>query len=234
MATTNKGLNKKVIDGLFVSIPKGNVDMRDDRTKETWTVDIDSFELSRFPVTQGLYKAVTKVNPSAFKGERLPVETVSWIDAVNFCNGLSESLGREKCYMIVPSTEKITSDPKANGFRLPSEAEWQYACQAGSKGIRYGKLDEIAWYKDNSDDRTQEVGKKRPNDWGLYDMLGNVWEWCSDIYDETVYGTYRIFRGGGWCDQERGVMATTRRRSHPFSFKIDDLGFRIVTNLKRM
>ncbi|MFY0687444.1 MAG: SUMF1/EgtB/PvdO family nonheme iron enzyme [Cyclobacteriaceae bacterium] len=72
---------------------------------------------------------------------------------------------------------------------------------------------------------------KESNQWGLYDMLGNIWEWCSDIYDEEVYGAYRVFRGGGWCDEERSVMSTTRRRSHPVSFKIDDLGFRIARSL---
>ncbi|WP_206604202.1 formylglycine-generating enzyme family protein [Aquimarina sediminis] len=115
---------------------------------------------------------------------------------------------------------------------MPTEAEWQYACQAGTKDIRHGDLSKIAWYKSNSDNRPQKVGLKEPNEWGLYDMLGNVWEWCSDIYDETVYRAYRVFRGGGWFDLERSVMATTRRRSHPFSFKIDDLGFRIATNSK--
>ena len=78
---------------------------------------------------------------------------------------------------------------------------------------------------------THDIGSKEANNWGLYDMLGNVWEWCSDKYDETVYGTYRIFRGGGWNDAERGCLATNRRRSHPTAFKIDDLGFRLAKNL---
>ena len=226
-------INREIIDELFVTIPKGTVHMRDDRTKETWSVDIDSFELCKFPITQDFYKVVTDENPSIFKGDKLPVETVSWIDAVIFCNELSNSLGKDKCYVIDLATEKVTLNAKANGFRLPTEAEWQYACQAGTKDIRYGELNEVAWFKENSNNQTQEIGQKKPNEWGLYDMLGNVWEWCSDIYDETVYGSYRIFRGGGWCDQERSVMATTRRRSHPFSFKIDDLGFRIATNSKK-
>lgn len=232
METIKKKIDREVIDELFVTIPKGTVNMRDDRTKETWTVDVDSFKLCKFPMTQEIYQTVTDKNPSTFIGNKLPVETVSWIDTVNFCNELSDFLGKDKCYKVDLATESVTLNSEANGFRLPTEAEWQYACQAGTKDIRHGELIEIAWFKENSNNRTQEVGQKTPNDWGLYDMLGNVWEWCTDIYDETVYGSYRVFRGGGWCDQERSVMATTRRRSHPFSFKIDDLGFRIATNLK--
>lgn len=203
--------------------------MKDDRTKQSWTASINSFFLSKFPVTQELYQAVTGANPSSFKGHSLPVETVTWMDAVKFCNRLSESLGIDTCYWIDTKTEQVILNPEANGFRLPTEAEWQYACQAGTKDIRYGKLNEIAWFKDNSHHQPHQVGQKLPNAWGLYDMLGNVWEWCSDIYDESVYGSYRVFRGGGWCDKERSVMATTRRRSHPVSFRIDDLGFRIAT-----
>ena len=230
METVKGKINRGVIDEWFVTIPKGTVRMRDDRTKETWSVDIDSFELCKFPITQNFYKVVTDENPSTFKGDRLPVETVSWIDAIIFCNKLSAFIGLEQCYDIDLATEKVILNPNADGFRLPTEAEWQHACQAGTKEIRHGELAEIAWFKENSNSKTQEVGQMKPNQWGLYDMLGNVWEWCSDIYDETDYGSYRIFRGGGWCDQERNVMATTRRRSHPFSFKIDDLGFRIATN----
>ncbi len=221
---------KEKIDPLFVTIPAGTVEMRDDRTKKIWSVDIESFELFKFPITQEIYKAVINENPSTFVGDKFPIETVSWIDAVTFCNSLSQHLGKDQYYLIDLQNEKVISNPRANGFRLPTKAEWQHACQAGTNSIRYGELNEIAWYKENSENHIMEVGQKKPNDWGLYDMLGNVWEWCSDIYDETVYGTYRVFRGGGWCDQERSVMATTRRRSHPFSFKTDDLGFRIATN----
>ena len=221
-----------IISEQMVQIPKGDIELRDDRLKEKWTVEIKPFFIFKYPVTQDLYSAVTSQKPSTFHGDKLPVETVTWLEAVRFCNALSESLGKDECYTIDEANEDVILHSEANGFRLPTEAEWQYACQAGTKDIRHGELSKIAWFKENSNKSTHEVGQKTPNDWGLYDMLGNVWEWCSDIYDETVYGTYRVFRGGGWCDQERSVMATTRRRSHPIKFKIDDLGFRIATNSK--
>ena len=203
--------------------------MRDDRIKEKWTETISSFQLAKYPVTQKLYKAVIGKNPATFKGDNKPVETVSWVEAVRFCNVLSEHFGLTPCYLFQKNSE-ILFKPKANGYRLPTEAEWQYSCQEGTGEIRYGQLSEIAWYKDNSDRQLHEVGRKLPNKWGLFDMLGNTWEWCSNIYDEAVYGSYRILRGGGWCDEERSVMATARRRSHPNDFKIDDLGFRIAKN----
>lgn len=216
----------------MVQIPSGQIELRDDRTKQNWTVKIDSFLLSKFAVTQELYSDIIEENPSFFKSPRSPVETVSWKEAVIFCNSLSEKTGLTPCYKISDESEAINFDKNSNGFRLPTEAEWQYACQAGTKEIRYGELGLIAWYKVNSEKATSAVGLKMPNEWGLYDMLGNVWEWCNDIYDKTVYGSYRIFRGGGWCDEERSVMATTRRRSHPINFKIDDLGFRIAKNIE--
>jgi len=204
--------------------------LRDDRTKAKWTVEIKSFFLAKFQVTQGLYHKITKESPSTFKGDNLPVETVTWKDAINFCNLLSIQSGLNPCYTFEDGGEKIIFNHTVNGFRLPTEAEWEYACKAGTITTRYGELDEIAWYKNNSMKTTHNVGLKEPNSWGLYDMLGNVWEWCSDIYDENVYGSYRIFRGGGWNDEERGCLATNRRRSHPTLFKIDDLGFRIALN----
>ena len=219
-----------MIKDKMVEIPKGTIELRDDRTKEKWTVEIESFLLFKFPVTQDFYFEITNENPSTFKGDLRPVETVTFKDVVIFCNKISVQNGLTPCYLIQDESEEIFFEKSANGFRLPTEAEWEYACKAGTTGIRYGELNDIAWYKDNSENKTHNVGQKTPNAWGLYDMLGNVWEWCSDLYDTEVYGSYRIFRGGGFCDIERSVMATTRRRSHPLKFKIDDLGFRIAKN----
>lgn len=222
-----------LINEQMVEIRGGEIELRDDRKKRKWTVEIEPFLLAKFPVTQDLYFEITKQSPSTFKGNKKPVETVTWRDAVTFCNSLSDQAGLKPCYFLNKDGEEITFDPQAEGFRLPTEAEWEYACKAGTTGVRYGELDKIAWYKENSEQTTHDVGMKEPNPWGLYDMLGNVWEWCSNIYDETVYGSYRILRGGGWCDVERSCMATNRRRSHPASFKIDDLGFRIARNIRR-
>ncbi|MCR5888147.1 formylglycine-generating enzyme family protein [Hymenobacter sp. J193] len=214
----------------LVEIPAGQIQLRDDRLKRQWQVDVGPFWLAAFPITQALYRAVTGEAPSRFLGEEHPVEMVSWHEAVTFCNRLSEAAGLTSCYHFGPEAEAVRFAPLAPGYRLPTEAEWEYACKAGTPGTRYGELDNIAWYKGNSGQTTQPVGQKLPNAWGLYDMLGNVWEWCSDIYDEAVYGSYRIMRGGGWCDEPRGCLATNRRRSHPRSFQIDDLGFRVARN----
>lgn len=224
--TLSSTINKQMVE-----IPSGKIELRDDRTKQKWTVEVAPFFLAKFPVTQDLYFEITKERPSTIKGDRQPVETVTWIEAITFCNTLSVQLGLKPCYTFDNNnTTEIIFNQSADGFRLPTEAEWEYACKAGTTGIRYGELDLIAWYKDNSNQTTHNVGQKQPNAWGLYDMLGNVWEWCSDLYDTEVYGSYRIFRGGGWSDEERSVMATTRRRSHPLKFKIDDLGFRLARN----
>jgi len=102
-----------------------------------------------------------------------------------------------------------------------------FGSKAGTTGYRYGEINKIAWYNENSGGKIHEVGTKEPNEWGLYDMLGNAWEWCWDIYDEEVYGSYRILRGGSWAEDSRGCGASCRRRSHP-TFCIDDLGFRIA------
>lgn len=221
---------KSILRDLFVKIPSGKIQMRDDRTKMQWDANIESFSLAKFPVTQRLYTSLLNHNPSTFIGINKPVETISWIDTVNFCNTLSNLFQLTPYYSIGKlENEHVSMNIEADGFRLPTEAEWEYACKAGLlKSVN--DLDAVAWYKENSNRTTHDVGLKLPNEWGLYDMLGNVWEWCSDLYDTEIYCSYRIFRGGGWCDEARSVMPTTRRRSHPLKFKIDDLGFRIAIN----
>jgi formylglycine-generating enzyme required for sulfatase activity len=215
----------------MITIPDGTMLLRDDRTRRRWNVELQSYRIAAAPVTQALYATVTGSSPPSEAGAMCPVENVSWLDAVSFCNLLSSREGLPAAYVIDDDAEGAALVAGAEGYRLPNEAEWEYACRAGSQGPRYGHLDDIAWFAENSGGRSQPVGLKQPNAWGLYDMLGNVWEWCSDQYDPQVYGTYRIFRGGGWADRERGCLATNRRRSHP-TFRIDDLGFRLCTNAR--
>lgn len=209
----------------MVVVPAGQVTLSDRRTRRSWHVDVASFEIAINLLTQGKYADITSEWPSATRGERLPVESVSWWDAIQFCNAWSEHAGLACAYRIVG--DDVAWDTSANGYRLPTEAEWERACRAGTTGPRYGALDAIAWYRDNSDGRPHEVAGKQPNAWGLHDTLGNVWEWCWDLYDLEVYGTYRLLRGGGWFDEHWSCRASVRRRSHP-TYRIDDVGFRIA------
>jgi len=158
-------------------------------------VTVSPFVLGKYPVTQAQYRAIMGDNPSNFQGDNLPVENVSWDQAVQFCQKLSTQTGLE--------------------FRLPSEAEWEYACRAGSKtsycfGEDSNQLKEYAWYYDNSNNQTHPVGGKNPNAWGLYDMHGNVWEWCADDWHDNYNGApndggiwlsnsnNKVLRGGSW------------------------------------
>ncbi|WTD63971.1 formylglycine-generating enzyme family protein [Micromonospora sp. NBC_01638] len=216
-----------VAESLMVAVAPGQVTLSDRRTQRRWSVDVEPFQIGAFPVTQAEYARVVGERPSAVHGDRLPVEGVSWWDAVRFCNALSQREGLAPAYQFDGDGEGVEWDRSADGYRLPTEAEWEYACRAGSTGPRYGPLDEIAWYRDNSGERVHEVGGRQPNAWGLYDMLGNVWDWCWDIYDAEVYGTYRVLRGGGWFDEHWSCRASVRRRSHP-TYAIDDVGFRIA------
>jgi formylglycine-generating enzyme required for sulfatase activity len=215
----------------MIMIPTGIVALRDDRTQRRWDVELQSYKIGAAPVTQALYAAVTGSSLPSQVDAGCPVESVSWLDAVAFCNQLSRKLGLSAAYVIDDDAQGAALVADADGYRLPNEAEREYACRAGTRGPRYGHLDDIAWFAENSGGRPQPVGGKQPNAWGLYDMLGNVWEWCCDQYDPQVYGAYRIFRGGGWADRERGCLATNRRRSHP-TFRIDDLGFRLCANAR--
>jgi len=212
----------------MVKIPAGDIELRDDRKKAIWTVSVNSFWLAPVPVTKELYFSLMQKTVEPNDDPQAPVVNVSWNDAILFCNLLSQHSGLKECYSISDEVEeRVVCNWEADGYRLPTEAEWQFACKAGTTGYRYGELDEIAWYHENSEGIVHEVGAKEPNAWGLYDMLGNVWEWCWDLYDVNVYGSYRVFRGGSWAEAARGCGATCRRRSHP-TFRIDDLGFRLA------
>ena len=142
-------------------------------------------------------------NPSHFKGDNLPVEWVTWDEA--------RSSARSYCHTI--------------GGRLPTEAEWEYAARAGSSTARYGDLDDIAWYSSNSGGKTHEVGQKQPNAFGLYDMLGDVWQWTSDWYEEGE--TRRALRGGSWSDNPRGARVSFRLGNGP-GVRVVTAGFRCV------
>ncbi|MET7394926.1 formylglycine-generating enzyme family protein [Dactylosporangium sp. NPDC005572] len=214
----------------MITVPSGQVTLSDRRTQQRWSVELAPYQLAVFPITQAQYAETTGRRPSTAHGDQLPVEGVSWWDAVRFCNALSHHDGLAPAYHL--HADSITWDASADGYRLPTEAEWEHACRAGTTGPHYGPLDEIAWYRGNSQERIHDVGGKRPNPWGLHDMLGNVWDWCWDIYDAEVYGTYRVLRGGGWFDEPWSCRASVRRRSHP-NLQLDDVGFRIARSIPR-
>ncbi len=200
------------------------------------------FELGRMPVTQALWTPVTGTNPSQFVGEERPVEGVSWLDAVAFCNSLSLDAGLRPAYRIDGS--KVTWDRDADGIRLPTEAEWEYAARACGRH-RYSGSDDltaVAWCFKNSSGRTHRVARKEPNAWALHDMTGNVWEWCWDRYgpypeQATVdpagpdFGSFRIFRGGSWTyGEERDLRLAARDKSVPAT-RGNHLGLRLARTL---
>ncbi len=152
------------------------------------------FWMMETPVTQGQYLALIGENPSEFKavGLEAPVENVSWYDAAAFANKLSALEGASKSF--VGSGEKMDGVGNkeidyvdSKGWRLPTEAEWEYACRAGTTTPHYGDVDMIAWYEENSGNTTHAVGQKQANAWGLCDTLGSLWEWCYDRWDEDAY-----------------------------------------------
>ncbi|WP_329415806.1 formylglycine-generating enzyme family protein [Streptomyces sp. NBC_00704] len=211
----------------MIEVPPGTVTLSDRRTRRSWAVDVAAHLLAAHPVTREQYAHVTGAPGPGDGTGRLPVESVSWWDAVRYCNALSEREGLTPAYRVDAGGDLVHRDASADGYRLPTEAEWEHACRAGTSGPRYGPLDDIAWHRGNSGERLHEVGGRLPNPWGLYDMLGNVWEWCWDVYDAEVYGAYRVLRGGGWFDEHWSCRASVRRRSHP-TFRVDDVGFRVA------
>ena len=203
------------------------------------------FYLGVYEVTQSEYRQVMGDNPSHLRdSELLPVEAVSWFDAVRFCNKLSEKEGMRPFYEIEAGTTRVR-DWSGPGYRLPTEAEWEYACRAGSRarysfGNNEASLGEHGWYDGNSGARTHPVGQKRANAFGLYDMHGNVWEWCWDGYAADYYkqspgddpsgaegATDRVLRGGSWSFRPRYARSAVRHWDEP-GYRYFTLGFRLA------
>jgi formylglycine-generating enzyme required for sulfatase activity len=235
--------------GELLSLPAGEFLMGDARGRPDefpHRVYVSAFAIDRFPVTQELYELVMGVNPSKRKEKKNPVERTQWTDAVRFCNRCSELDGLTPCYD--PMTWACRFG--ANGYRLPTEAEWEYACRAGSQsrycfGDDADELVQYAWFKPHSGGTPRPVGQNRPNRWGLHDMHGNVWQWCHDFYSDAYYkesphddprgpatGEMRVLRGGAWDCPADKCRASFRAKEHPiFSdtcFGADSYGFRRV------
>jgi len=214
----------------MVQIPAGTFLMGDSSSRPNEApaheVKVDAFLMDIHEVTQADFARYDLPNPSHFKGSQLPVEQVTWPQAAIFCNARSRAEGLEPCY----NEDTAECNFAANGYRLPTEAEWEYACRAGRKtaysfGADPGQLGRFAWFKENANKKTHPVGQKQPNEWGLYDMHGNVCEWCNDVYDESYYqkapsdnprgpaeGKQYALRGGSWSSSEDANRTAYRMR----------------------
>lgn len=252
----------------MILVEEGEFEMgQPDKDIGRWTYDeqpvhnvtLSSFYISKYEVTQLTYESVMGNNPSQYRDSNNPIEGVSWYDAVEFCNKLSILKGLEPCYSInknqIDPNNKSEDDRKkwlikcnfkANGYRLPTEAEWEFAAKGGikSKGYTYSgssNIDEVAWYTNDRDRDKRNIGMKKPNELGLYDMSGNVEEWCWDWYDSNYYsestannpygpesGSRRIVRGGHWFSYAEYCRSANRGGSFPFRGLASEVGFRIV------
>jgi formylglycine-generating enzyme required for sulfatase activity len=209
-------------------------------------VAVSSFYMDKNLVAQEEYQRLMGANPSRWKGGKNPVEQVRWSDAVRFCNRRSELENLQPCYDL--KTWKCNF--QANGYRLPTEAEWEYACRAGTStayffGDNASKLGEYAWFDRNAGGRPQPVGQKLPNPWGLCDMCGNLWQWCNDFYKVDYYqqapredpkgpeaGETKVVRGGAWRFSAESCRSGYRYNERPgyadVCFGYDIYGFRCV------
>jgi formylglycine-generating enzyme required for sulfatase activity len=185
-----------------------------------------AYWLGKTEVTQREWSAIMGSNPSSFKGDSLPVENVSWTDAMEFCRKLT---ARER------AAERL---PEGYAYTLPTEAQWEYACRSGTTGDYAGELDAMAWYGSNSGNTTHAVGMKLANAWGSADMHGNVWEWCADWYGNYPGGSVsdpkgadsgprRVGRGGGWGYPARYCRSAFRDANGP-GYRYRNLGFRLA------
>lgn len=231
-----KGMLKITADD-FVKIPAGCFEMGASKAEDGGDEEYpqhqacisQAFYLQKTELTQAQWKTVMGSSPSHFSGANLPVENVSWNDVQAFIAKLNKQTGKQ--------------------YRLPTEAEWEYAARAGSTtrysfGDDESRLQNYAWYEDNSNNQTRLVKQKQPNPWGLYDMHGNVWEWVSDRYAKDYYkdspeqdpqgpssGSERVNRGGGW-DYDRLVLRSAARSRNSADHKDSEIGFRLALSVQ--
>ena len=243
-ATAQTAASKNAIGMEFVKIPAGDFMMgcspddsncKNDEKPQHQVRITKPFEMGKYEVTQAQWKAVMNANESAIVGDNNPVENVTRAEAIEFANRLNM---RNDGYR----------------YRLPTEAEWEYAARAGTKGAYYAAPEDIAWFEKNSNDESHAVGSKKPNAWGLYDMLGNVREWTADTYSATYYaaspvddppgapantglappgrGTpgvaLPVIRGGGWPNPADSLRVSERYHYFGPTLRTSDIGFRLV------
>ena len=212
--------NPKMVSVVGGSFKMGSNDYHDETPHQ---VTLSSFYIGQFTVTQREWVSVMEFNPSEMKGDDLPVTNVSWNDVQEFIQKLNELTGKQ--------------------YRLPTEAEWEFAARGGnqSKGFEYAgsnNRNEVAWHRGNSKRTIRPVGKKKPNELGIYDMSGNVWEWCQDWYGEYSStpqvnpkgpdtGKWRILRGGSWLYDPEDCRVAFRTYGSP-GYRYYDMGFRLA------
>jgi len=240
--TTKSGASMAVIPAGWFEMGSAAGQRDEAPVHKVW---IDALVMDTCEVTQDQYQALAVVNPSHFKAPDRPIEQISWAKAAVYCNKRSADEGIEPCY----DEETALCNFEAGGYRLPTEAEWEYACRAGAGPDagwwREGQLKDFAWFGENAAKTTHSVRQKKPNPWGLYDMLGNVAEWCNDRYDAGYYkispdrnprgpdkGKLYVLRGGAWNSKVEGCRPTYRIGENPgfqdACFARDAIGFRCV------
>jgi formylglycine-generating enzyme required for sulfatase activity len=248
LATQPKVTSKTGVE--MVLIPAGEFIMGDNDGEEdespAHSVRVAAFYMDVHEVTQESHQSLMGKNPAKFKNPRHPVEQLGWFGAISYCNMRSLRENLTPCYDL----NTMECNFEADGYRLPTESEWEYACRAQSTddysyGDRAEKLSLYAWFEDNAGQTTHPVGKKNPNAWGLYDMHGNVSEWCQDYYEDTHYqdradsegwnntpSDERVLRGGSWANPAAQCRSSARLSEEPglsdVCFGYDAYGFRCV------